>query len=128
MRTANEILDEIRNVLGLNSDTALGGLFGVKQSTVASWRTRNSIPYDEIIAFCVEEGMSLDKLLLGKGTDEININQPSLPKISPLEKSKLRLLNALIRVVNEGDEMKFKAIESLLDLIDPGEIKAGRNS
>lgn len=34
-RTAGEVLDEIRKLKGLRSDTALGQLFGVEQTTVA---------------------------------------------------------------------------------------------
>lgn len=62
MRSASEILDEIRRLKGLESDTALGAIFGVKQSTVASWRARSSLPYEEIIAFCDREGVSTDEL------------------------------------------------------------------
>ena len=64
MRTANEILDDIRRLKGLDSDAALGGLFGVKQSTVASWRSRNTLPYDDIIAFCVKENIPTDSIFL----------------------------------------------------------------
>lgn len=63
-RTAIEILDEIRRMKGLSSDTALGEIFGVKQSTVSSWRARNSLPYEEMISFCIRENISLDSLLL----------------------------------------------------------------
>ena len=63
-RSASEILDEIRRMKGLSSDTALGEIFGVKQTTVSSWRARNSLPYEELIAFCIKEEISLDSLLL----------------------------------------------------------------
>ncbi|MGD9687839.1 MAG: helix-turn-helix domain-containing protein, partial [Desulfobacter sp.] len=63
-RSAAEVLDEIRRLKGLGSDTALGELFEVKQPTVASWRSRNTLPYEEIIRFCLEEGISLDDLFL----------------------------------------------------------------
>ena len=70
-RSASEILDEIRRIKGLGSDTALGELFGVKQSTVSSWRARNSLPYEEIIVFCIKEGISTDNLFLIKGSAKI---------------------------------------------------------
>jgi transcriptional regulator with XRE-family HTH domain len=63
-RSASEILDEIRRMKGLGSDSALGEIFGVKQSTVSSWRARNSLPYEDIIDFCIREDISLDSLLL----------------------------------------------------------------
>lgn len=66
-RSASEVLDEIRRLKGLGSDAALGELFGVKQSTVSSWRARNSLPYEEIIVFCVRENISTDNLLIHQG-------------------------------------------------------------
>ncbi len=66
-RSASEVLDEIRRMKGLGSDAALGEVFGVRQSTVSSWRARNSLPYEEIIAFCVRENISTDNLLLHQG-------------------------------------------------------------
>lgn len=126
MRSANEIIDEIRRIKGLSSDTALGALFGVKQSTVASWRTRNSIPYEEIIAFCVREDISTDQLFIG--TEKAVVAEPStiyLAGISPGEKRKLKLVNMLSRILDEGDEKKIKAVEAQLDLLDPGQKNEG---
>jgi transcriptional regulator with XRE-family HTH domain len=66
-RTAIEILDEIRLLKGLGSDGALGEALGIRQSTVSSWRARNSLPYDVIINFCIKEGISTDALFLRQG-------------------------------------------------------------
>ncbi len=62
MRTASEILDEIRKLKRLKSDASLGQIFGVKQTTISSWRLRNSLPYQDIVAFCAKEGLSTDTL------------------------------------------------------------------
>ena len=80
-RSACEILDEIRRMKGLGSDAALGELFGVRQSTVSSWRTRNSLPYEEIIAFCIKERLSTDCLFLLKAP--VIITKPLKDRIAP---------------------------------------------
>jgi len=72
VRSASEILDEIRRIKKLESDAALGEIFGVKQSTVASWRSRSSLPYEDIIAFCVNEGLSTDNLFFIQGPVKIS--------------------------------------------------------
>lgn len=65
VRTASQIFDEIRAIKGIKSDSKLGELLGgVRQSTVASWRKRNSIPFQLIIVFCYNNGLSLDSLIL----------------------------------------------------------------
>lgn len=74
-RSASEILDEIRRLKNLKSDTALGEIFDVKQSTIASWRIRNSLPFEVIIAFCIREGLSTDYLLLNQGVAKIKLEQ-----------------------------------------------------
>lgn len=71
LRSVAEILDEIRRLKGLESDMALGEIFGVRQSTVASWRSRNSLPYEDIIAFCIKEGISTDKIFFKQGPVKI---------------------------------------------------------
>lgn len=78
-RSASEILDEIRRIKGLSSDAALGEEFGVKQSTVSSWRARNSLPYEEIIAFCIKEGISTDSLLLHQRPVRISKEEKETP-------------------------------------------------
>lgn len=71
LRSASEVLDEIRKIKGVQTDSALGEIFGVKQSTVASWRSRSSLPYEEIINFCIREGISTDLLLIKQEPVEI---------------------------------------------------------
>ena len=66
VRTASKILNEIRAIKGIKSDSQLGKLLGgVGQSTIGSWRARNTVPFDKIFAFCHREGQSLDSLILG---------------------------------------------------------------
>ena len=66
-RSAIEILNEIRRIKKLGSDAALAKLFGVSQTTLASWRARNSLPYEMIIDFCIKEEIPTDNLLLHQG-------------------------------------------------------------
>lgn len=71
-KTASEVLDDIRRIKRLDSDSALGILFGVKQPTVASWRARNTLPYADIISFCIKERISTDYLFISHRATTIN--------------------------------------------------------
>ena len=66
MRTLDEILDKIKELKGLKTDAALAEFFKVKTSTVATWRSRGTIPYDMIIAFCEQENIPVGWLLSGQ--------------------------------------------------------------
>nr|WP_158608539.1 helix-turn-helix domain-containing protein [Stagnimonas aquatica] len=68
MSNAGEVLDRLQVVLGVSSDSALARPLGVGVSTPASWRNRNSIPFDECMQVALERGVSLDYLILGRGT------------------------------------------------------------
>lgn len=82
IRTASQIIDEIRLMRGLKSDAQLGKLLGnISQTTIGSWRARNSIPFKKIVAFCHREGQSLDTLVLGDLIPkEIPVNNLYLPE------------------------------------------------
>jgi hypothetical protein len=116
MRTTTEILDEIRRIKGLDSDTALGALFNVKQSTVASWRARNSLPYEEIIAFCVKEGIPTDVLFLGTSVCPAP-DPPISPRVAALvnnfeamsEEDKCAFERIVSTVAESGKRVKKKA-------------------
>jgi hypothetical protein len=101
-RTASQILDEIRSMRGLKSDSQLGKLLGgVGQSTIGSWRARNSIPFEKIVAFCHREGQSLDSLILGDlipGKIPIdNLYLPETVALMPEIDSALRKMEPLDR-------------------------------
>lgn len=73
LRTSSEILDQIRRIKNITSDTALGEIFGVRQPTVSSWRSRNTLPYEDIIAFCANEEISTDSLFFKQITSHIDV-------------------------------------------------------
>lgn len=102
IRTASQILDEIRSMRGLKSDAQLGKLLGnISQTTIGSWRARNSIPIKKIVAFCHREGQSLDTLVLGDLIPkEIPVNKLYLPEtvaLMPEIDSALRKMEPLDR-------------------------------
>ena len=68
MQEISQILDRIIKLKGLKNDKELAKLFSVAPNTISSWRSRGSIPYEKIIAFCVQEGFSLDYVFPGEGS------------------------------------------------------------
>jgi hypothetical protein len=72
LKTASEILDEIKKIKQLETDSALGDLFGVKQPTVSAWRARNSIPYSIVFEFCLKESVSTDQIFFKHGSVRIS--------------------------------------------------------
>ncbi len=60
---AGEVLDELKRVLDLRTDTALAAHLGVPKTTITSRRLRNSVPYEIAIRVALANGISCDELL-----------------------------------------------------------------
>jgi len=67
MRTAGDVIDRLRQVLGVDTDADLGRAIGVKKNTISTWRTRGSKPFALCELVAAERGVSLDWLLAGEG-------------------------------------------------------------
>jgi phage repressor protein C with HTH and peptisase S24 domain len=119
MRTVNEILDEIKKLKGLKTDTELAGLFYVKPNTVSNWRKRNTLPYEQIITFCEKENVDIRNILLGKNGDK---TIPFDPRITNTYSPEYRLIKeaAIVDVYpsngkeTPGELLKSGPIESIV--------------
>lgn len=124
VRSAAEVLNEIRRIKKLESDAAIGEIFGVRQPTVASWRSRNSLPYEEIIRFCVKEGISTDSLFLNQGPIRIEKVGSGRHDTATIELDDL-FTTRLIRELGERT-VEWLAAESSVDATRIEEIISGR--
>jgi len=126
-RSAIEILDEIRRIKGLDSDAAVGKLFGVSQASVSLWRSRDSLPFKKIIAFCLREGISTDSLLLAQGPARISkdeIGEDRRPITVTVEIDDL-FTTRLMHELGERTVL-WLAVESGLDMTSIEDIISGR--
>jgi transcriptional regulator with XRE-family HTH domain len=91
-------------------------------------------PADFIVRVC--ERLEINPWWLLAGNGEMKSTQPVvtadpaplyLTEMSPERKKKAKLGNMLNRIIDEGDSKKIKAVESQLDLLDPGEKKSSHS-
>lgn len=71
MQSFSKIVDIIKELKGLKNDYEVAELLNIKQNTISTNKTRNSIPIKKITSFCDKEGISLDWLLHNKGPMKI---------------------------------------------------------
>lgn len=64
MRTKIEILENIKDLYQLKTDTALAKFLGIASTTLSSWKSRDSLDYDLVFAKCV--GVDLNALINGE--------------------------------------------------------------
>jgi hypothetical protein len=63
-----EIIDRMKAVLGFSKDDELANYLGKSRSTPAGWRTRGMVPIMEAIQIAEQHNISLDWLILKRGT------------------------------------------------------------
>lgn len=70
------ILERAKHALSAKSDYELSKLLGISTSAMSGYRKRQSLPMEQCIKIAEQTGVSLDWLILGKGTPQ---TQPSSP-------------------------------------------------
>ncbi len=79
---ATEILARAKQALGIEKDTELAELLGVKHNTVSSWKSRGNIDLLSIVALC--DNVNMDWLIFGRGYPEGNGKTGVVEKIVSL--------------------------------------------
>ena len=64
---AEEIIQRMRQVYGVKTDSALAAELNLAVSAASNWRQRNSPPYAICVDIALKKGISLDWLILGIG-------------------------------------------------------------
>ncbi|MET3234358.1 UNVERIFIED_ORG: phage repressor protein C with HTH and peptisase S24 domain [Burkholderia sp. 1263] len=70
------IVDRMKEVVGVKSDVDLAEAIGASRSQPAVWKIRDRMPLAECVALAEKRGVSLDWLVLGRGSP--GIEEPEL--------------------------------------------------
>jgi hypothetical protein len=63
--TIKEILKRVGEVIGDHKTEEIAKALGVSPTTASNWKTRNTIPWDELWRFCNEHHIPLARILTG---------------------------------------------------------------
>jgi hypothetical protein len=77
--SVTDIIDRMKTVLGITMDKELSEALGGSRGFISVIKNRGSIPYEECITLALDRGISLDWLLLGRGTKEAGGAVPVAP-------------------------------------------------
>ncbi|BDD79947.1 hypothetical protein [Burkholderia phage FLC10] len=70
------IVDRMKEVVGVKADVELAEAIGASRSSPAVWKIRDRMPLAECVALAEKKGVSLDWLVLGRGSP--GIEEPEL--------------------------------------------------
>lgn len=74
---AGGVLDRLATAYGVPNDAQLSLALNVAKTTLSSWRTRNSVPYEICVQAYREGRGSLEWLLFGDGEPPSGVQEPS---------------------------------------------------
>lgn len=69
------IIDRMKTVLDAKSDKQVADELGIARSTFGVWKKRGSIPYQKCIDLALQNNISLDWLVLGRGRPELSASE-----------------------------------------------------
>lgn len=61
-----EIINRLIVELNIKNKTELSNLMGVSTQTMGNWKSRNKIPYEEIVTICVNYNLDIKQIVTGK--------------------------------------------------------------
>jgi len=81
----SEIVKRIMDFKGLDKEYKVADLLNMSRTTLSERKSRNSIPFDEILEFAESEGVFMEWILSGQGPKskkEISVCEQSTPYIA----------------------------------------------
>jgi len=76
-----EIFARVLDAVDGHRDQDIAEALHVGSGQVSNWRSRGTIPFEKIAEFARDRGLSLDHLILGRGSNEPEPQAPHLPKL-----------------------------------------------
>lgn len=115
MLISSEIIDRVLKYKNFKTDAKLADYWNITPTTVTNWRKRNSIPFERIITFCEDEGISLDYIFTGKGEMTRKDVEGDNQEISKLLEEARKVLRSGNKVAHEALEAGIRYITQTID-------------
>jgi len=104
--SAGPILDRLRRHAQVETDTDFAAKYGLSRNTVAKWRARNTVPLELIAKVALEDNLSLDWIMLGRGPMRAETSAVRAPD-APFDESLLTLSVETLRRELDGANLEL---------------------
>lgn len=113
------MISRLKQSLMLHHDHQVAEALGLTKTAFAERKRRNSIPMDKLQLIAERESINMDWLLTGEG--QVRIQGVKVEDPIFFEAVFCRMMDRLKRIYKEGDFKKLSALQSTLEVFDPGE-------
>ena len=111
---ARHVIKKLKNITKIKSDNELAKALGVSPNTIAMWKSRNTLNYPSIIAYCDDKEVDLNRVLSTRENSFLESTPKSTPKSTP---NYVNLLNDLIKQSPEIVNIK-KELSDMLKILN----------
>lgn len=66
-----DVLNRLKSAIGVTQDNELAKELGVNNKTIATWKSRNTVPTKKLTEFCSKHSIDLQAILTGKGRENL---------------------------------------------------------
>jgi len=116
MKDIFEIIDEIKIHHQLTNDKDVADLLGTNTSNLANWKRRGTVPYFELIRYCVNNQVDIKSLICKDYSlkdNDTSIVSESTPDYKSASK-RIEIINKILKEHPELEEHIFYYLKSLL--------------
>lgn len=96
MSDVNIILNKIKHLYDLSTDTELAKTLEVRPNTISTWRIRGEVPYKKIFSFCEQKKINPLHFFHEKNNDESSELLMILKRIKSCSERKYNIIRDLI--------------------------------
>jgi hypothetical protein len=118
----NLILNNIKSIVGCDTDNKLANILGIRPTVLSNWRVRNSINYELIITKCGIDVLS--RAIKDNSQDTISKEHLSHYTVP----SQMELIGVNMKLQEEISQLKSKIIEMQDDFIKKEEQIVAKNA
>lgn len=114
-----QIILRIKESTGLKKDNEIARILGATDANFSRWKTRNKIPYEQIVDFCLKYDIDIKFILTGKETtiqksNNINGNNNNIignnNNLAPSNNNNKQILMNLEKLPKKRQEYYFHKI------------------
>lgn len=106
-----DVLDRLQSVLGLKTDAAVAEALRMERTALEKHKSRGSLPFPQLVHFCLEHSLSIDWLLTGKGEKTSTPTCPLSPDQRLPPKGVCDLMQKTLDVLTSGYSSTIEALE-----------------
>jgi len=107
---SSEIIGRVGKSIGSDENQLIAKALGVKPQVCTNWKTRNTIPWKQLLIFSEKTKTSFNWLLTGKESEKDMGGEPGWT-ISPEARDRYKYLIFLISEINEAAKKEYSGIE-----------------